>query len=252
MKAHLKSNYIPLVILGAGLLGAALRSILYAVGFDEKGLLRPGHPLHILCWVLVLAVPVFLAVSLRKLDGSDRYEDNFPAAPQGLSAVILTTLWFLSNAFSALDQISDKFDLLAAVFGFLAVPCFAYTGYCRIKGKRPHFLFHTVVCLFFAMDLVCHYRRWSGDPQFADYCFQLFACIFLLLTAYQHTAFDVDMGRRQAYLFCSLMAAFLCILSFAGPGDTFFYFGGAVWTISGLCPLALPGQDGPGPEQEGV
>lgn len=250
MKALSKSIYIPATALIAGAAGMLARLGLYATGFDDRGLLVENHPLYILCWVIAAAAGVFLAVSLRKLDGSNSYRDNFPASATGAVGCFAAAGWLLINAFSLLDQATGKIDMVRVVLAFAAVPCLAFTGYCRLKGKRPSFLFHGVVCLYCAAELLLHCHAWSGNPQIPDYCFQLFACIFLTLTAYQHAAFDAGLGRRRMQVFCSLMAAMLCLISLAGPGESYFYFGGAVWSITNLCPFDPPARrHRPEPEQ---
>ena len=126
------------------------------------------------------------------------------------------------------------------MLAFLSVPCLIFTGYCRIKGQRPFVLFHAVIFLFYALYMVCQYRVWSAEPQLPDYIFHIFACVFLTLTAYYHTAFDVGVGKRRMQLFCGLMAAYLCFLALVGSGDGRFYFGSGVWAWANLCPLDPP------------
>lgn len=239
MKSERKNLLVPIVTFSAGAVGVLLRALLYLTGLDEKGLMSNSHPLHMLCWVLAVGVAVFLGVSIRKLDGTDRYEDNFPAGSQNMMGIILAPIWFLTSAFSTLDHISDRIDVVWTVLSFAAVPCLLYTGWCRMKGKHPSFIFHTVVCVFFAIDMVCRYRTWSGNPHLPDYSFQIFACVFLTLTAYQRAAFDVGLGKRKMLLFCSLMAAFFCMLSL-GPEDSSSYIGGAVWVIANLPAMDAP------------
>lgn len=241
MKLPKKYAYIPFLVLVAGILGTALRAVLYATGPDEKGLLAAHHPLHILCLVLSVSVAVFLILTLGKLKSGNSYQEAFPPTKQAIVPAVLAALWFLVSAVFTLDLADDRMDMVWAVLGFAAVPCVLFSGYCSLTGKRPLFLCHGLICVFFAADMICRYRIWSGNPQVPDYCFHLFASIFLILTAYHRTAFDVGLGRRRMFLFCSLMATFLCMLALVGPDQNDFYFGGAFWAVSNLAPLTTSG-----------
>ena len=132
------------------------------------------------------------------------------------------------------------FEQVKKRYNVMSVPCLVVTGLCRIRGKRPFFGFHAILCVFCIIHLLNQYRVWSGNPQLPDYLFQVFACISLTLTAYYRTAFDLGMGRRRLYLFSNLMAVYLCFLSLVGSGDGRFYFGGGVWALANLCVLDPP------------
>lgn len=239
-KLTLKHTALPFLILGAGGLGLVLRVLLYTLGTDSRGLLPRYHPLHVVTLVLTAATAAGLVWVLRKLDGSNSYRRNFPASfPAGL-LTFFSAGWMLLVAFSLVERAAGTLDVLLAVLAFLSVPCLLFTGYCRIQGRRPLFLFHAVIFLFFALYMVCQYRVWSAEPQLPDYFFHIFACVFLTLSAYYHTAFDVGVGRRRMQLFCGLMAAYLCFLSLVGSGDGRFYFGGGVWALANLCTLESP------------
>lgn len=239
-KLTLKLSALPFLILGAGGTGLVLRVLLYTLGTDSRGLLPRYHPLHVVTLVLTAATAIGLFWIIRKLDGSNRYRKNFPASFPAGFVTFFSAGWLLLVAFSLLERAAGKLDMVLAVLAFLSVPCLVVTGIFRIKGKRPLFLFHGFVFLFYALYMVCQYRVWSAEPQLPDYIFHIFACVFLTLTAYYHTAFDVGAGRRRMLLFCSLMAAYLCFLSLVGSGDGRFYFGGGVWALANMCPLDPP------------
>lgn len=240
IKPALKISALPFLVLGAGGVGLVLRVMLYTLGEDSRGLLPRYHALHVLTLLLTLCVTAVLVLTVKKLDGSNRYRKNFPAStPVGL-ANFFAAAWLLMSAFSILNKASETLEYLLAALAFCSVVSMGCAGYCRMKGKRPFFLFHSVICLFFAFNMVCRYRSWSANPQLPDYCFHLFACVFLTLSAYYRAAFDVGMGRRRMHLFCSLMAVYLCFLSLVGSGDGRFYFSGGIWALANLCPLEPP------------
>ena len=247
MKAAHTSKYRFLVVLAAGLAGILLRVLLYQFGPDDRGLISQTHPLHMVCLAIALGVGVYLALSVRNTGSSNDYRDNFPANRQMRSSVIVVPACFLVSAFATAEAALDRVDTAWTVMSFAVVPCMAYTLYCQMTGKRSFFLFHTVICLYFAVDMICRYRFWSGNPQLADYTFHLFACASLCLTAYYRTAFDVGMGSRRMLLFMGMMSVFFCMLSFVGP-ESFStgpdqlsrYVGGALWAAASMCTQTLP------------
>lgn len=239
-KLTLKLSALPFLILGAGGTGLVLRVLLYTLATDSRGLLPRYHPLHVITLLLTSAIAVGLVVVLRKLNGSNSYRKNFPASTPAAAATLFSAGWLLLVAFSLLKRAAGALDFLLAVLAFLSVPCLVLTGIFRFQGRRPHFLLHAVIFLFYALYMVCQYRVWSANPQLPDYIFHIFACVFLTLSAYFHTAFDVGVGKRRMQLYCGLMAAYLCFLALVGSGDGRFYFGGGVWALANLCPLEPP------------
>lgn len=238
MKQITKDSRIALLTLGFGGIGLALRYFLYAFGMDEKGLLLRNHPLHILCILLTLGYTAFAAATVWKRDGSNNYKENFPANQGSFAPAILAACGILTAVLTAEGR--DTLTTLWRVLGILSAPALVFTGWCRIQGKRPSYLLHTVLCLFYATHLICRYRVWSGDPQLADYLWQLFACVFLTLTSYQHAAFDAGIGRRRMQLFCSLMAGYMGILSTVASDFPLLYLTGGCWALVNLCPLDPP------------
>lgn len=238
MKALHKSKYLFFLFIGVGFTGMLLRAALYTLGTDQRGLIGNYHPLQLVCLLLAAAMAAYAVIALRKDKGSNEYAYNFPPNRNAVIFAVLVPIWFLSNGFTALESAKDRFDTVRAILAFLSVPCLAWSGVCRFRGKRVPFALHGIVCLFFAMDMICRYRVWSGNPQLVDYVFQLLACVFLTLTAYYRTAFDVELGSRRILRFCSLMAVLMCMFAFAGPESIQFYIGGFLFALSGICPTA--------------
>lgn len=240
MKYLRKKALLPLLVLGSGILGAFARVGLYALGTDTSDLLVRDHPLHILCWILTLLVAVACAATVWKLDGSNSYHLNFPVSKTAPAPTIVSACGLLAAAVQNLGQMHNGLETVRVAVGLLAAPALAFTGYCRLKGKRPAFFFHAALCLFYGVHLLCQYRIWSGNPQLPDYDFQLLACVFLMLTAYQHTAFTVGLGRRRMLLFCGLMAAHLSFLSCISSGFPLLYLTSGAWALGSLYPLDPP------------
>lgn len=236
MNCNPKTNSLPILTAGMGVIALILRLGLYLLGTDEKGLLIPGHPLDILVWVVTAAAAGLIIVSVWKRKGSQRYSDNFaPSAPAAIGAFALAG----GIAVSVISgwSIWSRLELIRNICGLLAIPALIRVGLCRRQGKRPFFLLHAVICLALTLHAVSHYQVWSSRPQLQDYFFVMAASIALTLFAYYQTAFDVGMGRRRMQLGTGLMAAFFCIAALAGGEDILLYLGGAVWAVTNLCNL---------------
>jgi len=129
-------------------------------------------------------------------------------------------------------------ETLTRILGFVSAAALAAAGFCRLTGTKPFFLLFAAACLYFALRMVCQYRHWSSDPQLQDYCFLLLACVGLMLTAYHHGAFGAEMGSHRDLWFFSLMAAYLCCLSLAGPRSQLFSLGCGIWAFTNLSHLS--------------
>jgi len=239
-KPTIKRTALPFLILGAGGVGLVLRVLLYTLGEDSHGLLPRYHALHILTLLLSLLLVGLLVPTVKHLDGPNRFRANFPVSVTGALSSFFAALWLLSVGFSILNRAAEVLDYVHGALAVAAVPCLTVTGWMRLKGRRPLVIFHGLICVFFALHMVCQYRLWSANPQIPDYIFHIFACACLTLTAYHRAAFDVGLGRRTAFLFFSLMAVYFCFLSLVGAGDGRFYFAGGIWAFGNLCPMDPP------------
>lgn len=234
MKLKLNINALPCLILCSGGIGAVLRILLYNLYVDDKGLLLGGSFPHFFLLIFSAAVISITLALVWKLDGSDRYADNFyPSLPGGLSA-ILAAVGIGVLLMGSWTRFNDTLHIFWRILGILSIPCLIFTGICRIQGRRPAFLFHGIVCLFFAIHLANHYRVWSGDPQLADYIWQLLASVGLTMTAYYRTAFDVGLGSRRMQLGVSLVTAYLCLLSAVDAGYRVYYLTCGLWALGAL------------------
>lgn len=240
MKHPKLTKYLPHLSLACGLLAWILGSLLYATGVDSLGLLERGHPLGLLRWLTVLAAALLLAVGVFPLDGSDRYEDNFPASLPGAAGSFAAAAGIAATVLTDGGLYPDALTRVWTLGGILAGACLCVTGVCRLKGKKPLFLLHALVCLFLALNLANCYRKWSGDPQTQNYVFQLLASVLLMLSAYYRAAFEAGLGRRRAQLFSGMLSAVLCLAALAHTQTPFFYLGGSVWCLLNLCPLTPP------------
>lgn len=252
MKRSIKPNLLKLLTLSAGLLGLVLRLVLYSTGIDHKGLLVSGHWAGIAVSILTGGVILSLIILTRSITGPAQYPSAYPrSVPAGLGCLALA----LAVLLSCLKDIASPPDsvgtLIRWVLGFLTVVALAVLCICRIAGAKPIFLLHGLVCVYFAVRMVTQYQQWSSDPQIQDYAFYQLALVALMLTAYQHAAFDADMGRHKAVWLMGLAAVYLCLTAVRGTGDTWFLLASALWAFTNLTNLkARPRRQNPQNLQE--
>lgn len=234
----------PLAItLAAGLLGATLRLVLYRIGFDHKGILSDTHPLHLICMVLAAAMALYLTNASRK-----------PSAPRAplwrLIPGLLACGLLAGNAFTFPDPLLGTLNIARLVLAFGCAFCIVASVCVDMGGTASAVACHSVICLYFGLDMLCRYRLWSGNPQLPDYCFHVLACAFLTLSSYHRLAFDVGLGKKGVLRFCSLMALLLCLFSLVGPEPWQFYLAGGCWACANLLIPLPPEQPAPEPEEE--
>ncbi len=237
MNQLLKSYYLPWYLLGAGLLGAVLRLLLFATGMDQKGLLASGHWAAVLIWVLTagaLALLIYLCLDLKQ---AAKYSFNFPAFLPGSIGAAMASLGVLVTSVSALSHSTDTVTTLCAVFGLLSAGALAFLAYCRYQGLQPSSLFPMVICVYLMLRLVCQYRAWSWDPQIMDYFFCLMATVSLMLASYYDACFCAHSGNRRMHTVTHLAAVYFCLVSLPRSDAPVFYPAMAAWMFTNLCSL---------------
>ena len=239
MKRNRFYPYLPLAVALMGGAGCALRMALYTLE-ESSGLLPQNHPLHIAAVIFSALVALAVTLAVLPLDGSSKYRLNFPASSIAGFGALAAGIFMMPNALAILGQATNPLSLVWALLAFLCAPCMMITGICRLKGRRPYFLLHAAICLYFAIHMVCQYRIWSGTPQVETHLIPLLACVFLALTGYYRTAFDVNMAVRRQLLLCGLPAGFFCISSLGGNGNKWFYLAGGFWSLTCLCVILPP------------
>lgn len=233
MKLSVKPELIKLLALAAGLCGLMLRIVLFATGFDEKGLLIAGHWAGRGLWVLTAAMVAMLFLLSRIIDGPKRYRSAHPAS---FSACLGCALAAFAVGRTVIGEFHAQ-PLPATLLGLAAALCLLVIGFCRVQPCKPNFLLHCVVCVFFAVRMISQYRSWSSDPQVLDYAFYLGAHIALMLTAYQHAAFDLGSGSHRTLWCCSLLASYLCFVSLTATADTWLLMGCGIWAFTNVTSL---------------
>ena len=239
MKLTIKTEQLKFLMLGAGGLGLALRIALYATGIDGRGLLESGHWAHTAVWILTAAAALVLLICCRSITGPEEVSNAYPpsvTAALGAFAAMVGIGFTTGREFA---EFSSRLHLIVWIVGICSVVAQGRIGLCRLTGKKPHFLLHVAVCVYFALRMVSRYQLWSSDPQLQDYCFYLTAYVALMLTAYHHAAFDAGMGSHKLLWFFSLAAVYLCCLSLKGNADTVLLLGCGVWAFTNLTHLTV-------------
>jgi len=239
MKLNIKSNDLKLVTLSAGILGLALRIALYATGMDGRGLLIKNHWAAIALWLLTAAVIAALLVFGRTITGPEKYADAYPVSFSAAMGCFALTAGLAVTCVREFSEFSTRLHLVIWVLGLLCAVAMGFVGVCRLLGKKPYFLLHAALCIYFALRMVSQYRQWSADPFLLDYCFYLIAYVALMLSAYHHAAFDAEMGKHRALWFFSLASVYLCCLSWKGSRDSLLLLGSAVWAFTNLTTLTV-------------
>ena len=229
--------------LAAGLLGAGLRLMLYRTGFDSRGILSDTHPLHMACMLLAAVLGLWLALRCRK------EEANFSADRTLCRIFALAACALLAaNAFTYPQPLSGALHTARLVLACGCAFCIMASAWISLP-EAASLMCHGVICIYFAVDMLCRYQTWSGNPQLPDYCFHVLSCVFLALSSYQRMAFDVGLGKVRTLRFTGLMALLLCLMSTVGPDPWQFFLGGACWALTNLL-LPLPAAEQPAQPEE--
>ena len=244
----IKQKFLSCVVLGAGLIGAALCYFASTLETDAGGLLQSDHPVYYIMCLLSLATLGYLFFNLRQIKGIPPYNK---LVPSNIFSLVGCGVGAIGIAFSSGELISQSpapLGMAAAISGFLAAACLGAVGYFRYMRKRPHYIFHSVVTIHLMILLIYRYQDWNTEPQLPLYLIQLLASLFLMLTFYQRTALDAGIGNRRDFTFCNLAAAFFCCLA-AIDEMAVFHLAMVAWCLTNQCTLVrvrdLPPMDLP-------
>lgn len=239
MKLTVKPNLLKNMILGAGIFGFALRVALYTTGFDGRNLLIHSHWASVSLWILTAVVTVAIIIFTQKLDGPADYNDALPASFSGAVGAFAAAFGIGITTVREFAEFYSRLHLIVWILGLCATVALVLVGISRLLRNRPAFPLHTIVCIYFALRMVCQYQYWSADPQLLDYCFYLCAHVALMLTGYHHAAFDAGIGNHRSLWRLSLASVYLCCLSLNGSLDTVLLLGCGIWAFTNLSCLQV-------------
>lgn len=256
MKKFLQPKFLPLFTLAASLLGLILRIIAAIPGPDKDGLYASRPVTWVLLWLVTLAALAGIFLLARRLKNPGRYFDHFPKSLLGAIgcgaaalAVLLSGISGLLSAFVTQPGAMMSIPLLSILTGLLGIASaagLAFSAYCRLTGKKTHFVTHAIPCLYFALRVFDCCRLWSNETQLGVFLFQFFASVCIMLATYQLCCYDVNLGNRRSSLFWSLASVYFCVLTLPMGEDLLFYSCMALWLMTNLCstrPLKAKAQE---------
>ena len=143
----------------------------------------------------------------------------------------------IRSALIPAEYATPLIDFLVGGFGIAAGVCLVLCALSRLRGTRPFFLLHTLICLYLAMRLFNRCQLWSNETQIGTVIFPFLASATLMLCAYHRAAFDVKLGNRRRSLLWGLLSVYFCVIAMLSMEQPLFYGMCALWMISDLCCL---------------
>ena len=236
--------------LGVGALILTLRLQLYRVGFDHKNILSSSHPLHLICLALTGVLAAVLALLLWKTEETPDTETRSPGHPLEILPLMNAGILMIFHSVPLFREAEGTLTTVRTALSLAAGESMVLCALWPREKTRVHGILHGLITVFYAVDMLCRYRNWSGNPQLPDYTLQIFACLLLSLCSYHRLALDVGLGKRRSLLWCSLMAMSLSLGCASGPESKIFYLAGAFWAAGCVCTGKAPAESPADPEAE--
>jgi len=243
MKKNSGGKGLAVLMLLFGLAALVLRKKLYLTAVDAKGLLVHNHPMEIALAALTAAVLAVILLAARRMKNAVCFEDCYcadlpaafgnVAAGSGILVTVLTTEGLMGG------YLENIWYLL----GLLTPVCLLLAGIARLWGKKPFFLLHVAVCLFFVVHIVNHYQLWSSNPQMQDYVFSFLGAMALMFFGFYAAAMEVGCGSRRMTVGMGLAAIYLCMAELARSACPALYLGGILWVLADLCSMQQPAEE---------
>lgn len=231
MNQDIKPATLKIFTLAAALLGLLLRFLLYATAVDYKGLIADGHWATFGLTGLTLLLLAALVLLTRNPTAEMGYEDSFtPSLLRGLGSLAAAGGLLLQSVQRL--GMTERLERIGLIFGITAGIGLIVAGICRFLGKKPPFLCHSVLSIYFALRTVGLYRSWSSDPQLMDYAFYLLALICLMLSAYFLAQFHVEPKSHRPLWISAMAAVFFCLVAVPESGDALFLLTMALWAFT--------------------
>ena len=230
MKAKSGSAVLPVLMLILGAVAYGLRTALYGVAVDVKGLLLRGHPLEIALAALSAVALILAALAGRKQEPDAESSGNFLAALGNAAAGAGILVTVLTAPSMPAGYLTSAWQIL----GYTAPVCLLLAAFARAMGKQPLFLLHVAVCLFFLVHIVTRYQLWSANPQMQDYVFALLGAMALMFFGFYNASQEAGLGNQRMKLGMGLAAVYLCLAELARSSCPALYLGGILWVLTDL------------------
>ena len=228
-----------LITLGLSVLGFFLRLYHLRVGFDGAGLPAGAGvwPLVIVC---VLAVAAFGYAAWQKKQQKLWQETFSQSLPAEIAAVAAAGLLLLGNVLTVMEPIpmATRVNLLftkgTSILGMAAALCFVGMAAAWHKGQKASPALAIVPVAYYILRMIFNFKGWSTDPIILDYCFKLFALIFVMLAVFHVGNFVFDTGKRRLTVFLCLGGVFFSAVSLADGGSihVFQSAGAMLWLLA--------------------
>lgn len=237
MKRNSGSAKLSVQMLIWGIAALVLRKMLYATAVDVKGLLLRHQPLEIALTVLTIGVLARILLAVRKMEKADCYDDLYSAGLPGAIGNVAAGAGILVTVLTTAPAMGSYLESVWRILGLAAAVCCLLAGIARMWGKRPFFLLHVAVCLFFMLHIVTRYQTWSGHPQMQDYIFSLLGAMALMFFGFYAAALEAGCGSRRMTVGMGLAAIYLCLAELARSSCPGLYLGGILWVLMDLCSM---------------
>ena len=180
---------------------------------------------------------MWIILAARKQEPSGDYEDCYKADLLSALGAVAGGAGILMTAGSADSAMVNYLALACRYLGLAAPVCLLLAGIARALGKKPFFLLHVVVCLYFLLYIVSSYQTWSSHPQMQDYIFSLLGAMALMLYGFYTAAMEAGCGNRRMMFGVGLAAIYLCSAELARTSCPWMYLGGTLWVLTDLCSM---------------
>ena len=224
--------------------GFFLRMQQLKVGFDAMGL-PVGKGLWPLILVCVAALAAFGYAAFQK-EKRPLWQENFPLSVAAeILAVLAAGLLLFGNvlAFRQPIPMSTRTNLMlikgTCILGCATALCFVGMAAAWHKGQKASPALAIVPVAYYILRMIFSVNGWSTDPIILDYCFNLFALIFVMLGVFHAGNFVFDAGKRRLAVFLCLGGVFFSAVSMADGGTVhMLQSGGAIlWLLAVLWQL---------------
>lgn len=239
MNKPIHPKILPYLVLLTGVAGFFLRLRMLGSGPDAEGLYPAMPGLWLGLWITALVTVIAVLLLARRLHVPGSFAENYPASISNAIGCVLAAIGMGSYALPLLGGSTELLTTLTGVTGVVAAVTMLAAAYARFRGTAPHFLCHGAVCLFLGVLIFHSCKQWSNESQLGVFLYPFLAQICIMLAAYQHMRFDVELGDRKKSVFWSLTGAYFCIASVADRKDMLFYGCVAVWLLTDLCSLQI-------------
>ena len=227
MKYPFRSHILPFFTLAAGGIGFALRLWLFSAT-DEKGLLPTNHPANALLFLFSAVVLGILFLATRRLE--PRSVNRKALRPVNAIACLLGGLGLILNAKVSMGSSISTLTKPALILNLAGSLIMFVMAFLKFRGKKLTYRLPAALTMVLMICVITQCQVWGTESQLQVYFFPLLASIFLILTAYQETAFLVRKSKRSRLAFFSQSAAFFCCLSF-NSFYRYFYCGLFLWAV---------------------